>query len=365
MLRPALRTSDEASRFSDIPSYKGVPSPLNPKPFHLRTIHQLLLPRRTRLVQRQYPIGGLSSHETALLLVNPMCADVVTHAALMMDWQTKSASFQAAQRNSIATPADVRPLTVSQNVRNQIDALLEAYEFLLPPTYELAFVNLDRIVTPQKSVVLDYASQTFGGATTPLTDDDNARFCLGTPKREPRIDAGFLGQIQNPQIPNQVGYLYQFTSDNHDVRVFPPTLLDPFRVVDMSSLNSSHRRKVKSIPIAVGAGPPIVQMAKVPMIHPLTQQLIGHRLVLLNGVHRSFRLAQLGNHQVAALVWTVPPNELPNPVVETPREAILAPRPLMLADLVDSQISRSFRWKESRRLIRLQLGIQLDVSEVP
>ena len=65
--------------------------------------------------------------------------------------------------------------------------------------------------------------------------------------------------MQNPQSPNQPNCVYHFASDNHDVRVFPPAHFDPFRVVDMSSPGSSHRRKLKSIPIVVGAGPPIVQ----------------------------------------------------------------------------------------------------------
>jgi hypothetical protein len=317
---------------------------------------------------RQYPIGALPATEAGGILAQPLCEDAVTLDALMQDWRAKNQIFRALPAPNLNAPsANLRPLTVSRGIMQKIQDVIASYRNYAPANYELAFVPFDILVTPQKSVLLERAHAFASGATQPLSDDENAELCLGTPIRVPQIDAKLLASGANPQNPNQFNYVYQFESDDQDIRYLSIPPLGSLRTVNWAVDGAPHAFNLETIPISVGPGSSLVQVFKVPVglaITPQGAQTPIYRYILQNGVHRVFRLVELGNTYVAALVHEVSQDEIPNVLVDTPKAVLFSQRPLVVTDLANPAISRSFDWQKAKRLVKLQVTVTPDVTIV-
>lgn len=306
---------------------------------------------------RLYPIGALSAGDVAGILANATCKEPIDLATLMNDWTAKSAVYQNTRpANPNALDTDVQQFHVSANVQNKIRDVLASYRIFLQPTFTQGYIPIEKIITPQKSVIIERARALFGGTANRLSDDDNAEFCLGTPITPPVIDIKFLG-IQ--QAPNELTFNYQFSALDDDIRPIPPNIFQPFVEVDWSSRGSPHRLKLNSVAFTVGPGAsPLVTIAKIPLGPVGPNGAPAYRLVLMNGVHRVFRLAELGNTHVAAIVYPANLNEIPQPLVDTPREALLAPRPLMIRDFLNANITKTFAWERVKVVFKLGLTMK-------
>lgn len=320
---------------------------------------QTLTPATTE--HRLYPIGALPANDVASILAQPPFADSVTIDQLMQDWKSKSQAFLSTPvPNLYVKDAELSPVSASPTVLANAQKVLDAYRPFLPPSFDLAFVPLSKLVTPQKSLILERARAHHNGRTTPLTDDENAELCLGTNVRSSAIDAALIGNSQNPQNPNQVTYLYQFISEDQDIRLMMPSFLEPLKNTDWSANGASLPNNLRTIPISVGPGPTPIHVGKVVVGTDMQDNSTIHRMILLNGVHRAFRLAELGNQYVAAIVQTMTQNEIPSVLVETPKEVLFSQRPLVITDLANSAITRAFAWKKMKSLIKLKVDVTQD-----
>lgn len=320
---------------------------------------------------RQYPIGALSSEETGNILAQPLCVDTISIDGLANDWKAKSQVYKNSSIPNInVVSPHFRPLNVSVAVKQKIDEVIASYRNFIPTDYDLEFVPLNILITPQKSIILERARAFASVATSPLTDDENAEMCLGSPIRMPRIDAKFLGTGLNPQNPNQFLSAYQFESDDQDIRYLnfnPRGTRSALQQVNWSVNGTPHSLNLESIPISVGPGTPLVQVVRVLTGFSIVQgqQVPNYRFVLWNGVHRVFRLAELGNQEVAALVYELSPDDIPNILVETPKPMILSSqRPLLATDLANGTISHTFDWTKANRVIKLQITVNVETTFV-
>ena len=318
---------------------------------------------------RQYPIGALSANEMMGILAQPLCADKIGLDNLMQDWRNKNQMFRTTSMLNLNIQGQtLQSLNVSPDVLIKIQNVITSYRYYLPANFELAFVPLDTLIVPQKSVLLERAGKFLPGMTGPITDDQNAELCLGTPVYIPEIRAEMLGSGINPQNPNQFTFVYQFESADQDIRYLGIPPLENLKTVDLSPEKAPHKFTLKSIPITVGPGTPLVQVFKVQigfMPSPQGIQVPIYRFILHNGVHRAFRLAQLGNKYIAALVHEVTQDELPNILVDTPKGMLFSQRPLLIKDLADSTISRTFDWKKAKSLVKLQITVNAEKWPVP
>lgn len=315
-------------------------------------------------VDRLYPIGALSQREVADLRMDPLCIDTVDIDSLMQEWRDKSHKLRSAVRPLLASSdSDILPLNISAEVRSKIEKLLTSYRPFLPAIYELGMVPLAKLVTPQKHVDLDYANTAFEGISRKLTDDEVARFCLAVPVRDAAIDASFLGYPKGPS--GEFSYLYQFSSEDQNVRYIPAVPMKPLQDLDVSDDSGEAKYDVKAITVMVGPGTSFVHVLKVPVAVDTSTGKTVYRLIISNGVHRLYRLSQLGNTHAAALIQQVDIREVPDPFIETKREALFGADALRLSELADPEISRAFRWKKTRRVIKLQVNVQQDISFVP
>lgn len=315
-------------------------------------------------VDRLYPIAALSQREVADLRMDPLCVDDVDIDDLLRDWHTKSAALRSQARPILAAKdSDIIPLTASPEVSVRIQRLISAYRAYLPTIYEVGMVPLSKLVSPQRHVDLDYARVSFDGIDRTLTDDEVANYCIGSPVRDAKIDASFLGYPNGR--PGEFSYLYQFSSEDQNVRYIPPMPLKPFEDLDIASDGGTVRYDVKAITVLVGPGMPFVHVLKVPvgLDGPAGRQI--YRLVVSNGVHRLFRLAQLGNTHAAALIQSVDIRDIPDPFVDAKRESLFGADALRITEMANEELGRVFKWKRSKRVIKLQVNVTQEVTFVP
>jgi hypothetical protein len=214
-------------------------------------------------IERLYPIGALSQRDVADIRMDPFCVDTVGIDALMDEWKAKSDMFRSLRREPVGVlDSDLLPLAVSPQTMTKIGGLLAAYRAYLPTTYDLAFVPISKLVSPQRYVELEYTRAFFDGLSRRLTDDENAECCLGAAVREAKIDAAFLGYPKGQ--PGEFNYLYQFSSDDQNIRYIPAMPLEPLRDLDLSSERTGGRYDAKAITVLVGPGLPFVHVLKVP-----------------------------------------------------------------------------------------------------
>ncbi len=315
-------------------------------------------------VDRLYPIGALSQRDVADLRLDPLCVDSVDIDSLMQEWRAKSLKLRSELRPLLASAdSDILPLNVSPEVKAKIDKLVAAYRSFLPAIYELGMVPLAKLVSPQKHVDVDYAKAAFDGISRKLTDDEVASYCLATPIRDAAIDASFLGYPKGPS--GEFSYLYQFSSDDQNVRYIPAVPLKPLQDLDVSDDGGEARYDVKAIAVMVGPGTSFVHVLKVPVGLDTSTGKTVYRLIISNGIHRLSRLYELGNTHAAALIQQVDIREVPDPFIETKRESLFGADALRLTELVDPSLTRVLKWKRTKRVIKLQINVQQDISFVP
>lgn len=310
-----------------------------------------------------YPIGALAQRDVADIKLDPLCADTVGIDALMDEWRAKAETYRSRTQPPLdARDSDVLPMKVSPAVSEKIQLLLSSYRPYLPIAYDLGFVPVSKLVMSQRRIELEHARESFEGISRKLSDDENAEYCLGQPIRDVRVEAAYLGSPKGS--PSEFNYQYQFSSDDPNLRYIPAMPLKPFQDLDLSEHGSPYHWNVKAATVSVGPGLPFLHVLKVRSRASQFSREPLYRLILSNGFHRAFRLAELGNTHVAAMVQSIDWSELPELLIETPRDALLGPSPPRLTDLTDPATTRTFKWKRSKRVIRLQLRITQEVSFV-
>jgi hypothetical protein len=240
---------------------------------------------------------------------------------------------------------------------------LKSLRYYLPTTFDLALVPIKKLVTPQVSISLEHAHSILEGERGPIEDDANASLCLGSPLSVGRVEAAFLGSPKNQPFSNSLSFLYQFSSDDTNLKFISVPSLKPIREMNLATEGAAHPYDVKAVPIAVGMGLPLVHVLRVPR-GTNSKNEAANRLIIANGIHRIFRLAELGNTHVAAMVQTMGYDDIANPFIDVTRERLFLKRPITVSTLADERVSRAFKWKKSKRVITMQVTVNQETSYI-
>jgi hypothetical protein len=320
---------------------------------------------RREIEHRLYPIGAFSEKELVAVFTDPLCGEKASIDELLNQWRAKCLAFERAPSPELdVQDSELLPLPVKEETMEVIESVLRSYRYYLPPVFDIALVPIQKLVTPQASVSLEQVGSILSGAAGPISDDENASLCLGPPRSSHEIEAAYLGSPRTPPYQNGFSYLYQFSSEDRNMRFIPIMTLKPVRDMDLATEGSEFPMDVKAIPIAVGSGLPIVHILKVPRAVDPAAGRNASRLIISNGIHRIFRLSELGNTHVAAMVQTMRYEDLPNPFIDAPRDQLFVPKPLTISTLRDRNISRVFEWKKSKRVIKLQVTVNQEGTYV-
>ena len=313
---------------------------------------------------RVYPIGAFSEKEILSVYTDSLCAEEATVDDLMNEWREKVQAFERTPSPSLdPSDSDLLSIAAKAETVERIESMLRSYRDYLPPTFDLALVPISKLVTPQVSISRDHASSILKDATGPVSDDENASLCLGSPASTGRVEAAYLGAPRGPSFANSSTYVYQFSSDDPTLKFIQVPALRPIREVDLATEGAAFSYHAKSIPVMVGLGLPIVHVLRISRATGPSGPTVS-RLALANGIHRVFRLAELGNTHAAAMVQTLSFDEVSNPLIDGPKEKVFASKPITISTLADGGVSRVFKWKKSKRVLRLQVTVNQEASYV-
>jgi hypothetical protein len=259
--------------------------------------------------------------------------------ALQRDWERASRAYNRAPNpsRSYLEPDDIRHL---EGVNpSDLSRTLERVRLYPPfdshPT-SLVAVRVAKLVTPQLTVSLPRArrrAEILGHASdAELFDVSFAP--SGAP--EP-INHQILGQA-----PNQGATM--FTSYDEDVRPHPPMFRD-LRLEERDPLS----QVLPSLSIPVGGGIPFIMGYRI----ELSQGL--ERVILANGVHRAFRVAEAGCEWLPLALCALAPLELPPQIVELPNQMIASPmaNPPLLTDFLDPDVALHLEYHPVMKVVRV------------
>lgn len=203
--------------------------------------------------------------------------------------------------------------------------------------YEFRMVEIDKLITPQVGVYVDFIEHLKSSFPQKITEDFIFDLCLSNSKENARIS--FLRL-------NDSTFLY--SSDSTD-----------FRVVDIESRPAQEPNPTeasKALPntalsVILGYGSQIVNVVS-----------SGNKMVLSNGLHRLYALRSAGITHAPALV-------INNPIqIELSKylqfDLIMNnPRPPMMKDFFNPELTTEVNLKPRKRA--LKISIQQELIEVP
>jgi hypothetical protein len=208
--------------------------------------------------------------------------------------------------------------------------------------FEVAFVEVDKLVAGQQSLNLEYVDR-LGGIYSKDLSPEALLAATVSPRRE-------MDPIRHLEVaPNT----HVFSSPNTDVRFLGAFLKSPLSESDAMSA------EMGGVPVAaliafVGYGGA-----------PVNAFRIGSRVVLNNGFHRVFALRKLGCLEIPLILQNVanPQVELPPQIAGRPTDYLVQhPRPPMIKDFLNDDLNVELHFRRRMRMIQVGVGVSpLDV----
>lgn len=250
------------------------------------------------------------------------------------DWREAAALYRELETTEAgaADKPPVKPLPAA--LQRHVEALAELPNFRKTfATVPVAFglVELDRLVVYQHRIAM-HAVDRMTARPGPLDDAALADICLplGTPPAAFRMVAGDDHQMV-------------FESDNHDARFLEPQLVDPADIAGFTV--NGHAQAV--LALAVGFTTNVLNVVR----H-------NNRLVLNNGYHRAYALRALGVTHAPCLIqvcshWEDVALVASSEIYDNATLYFSAPRPPLLRDFLNPELTRRFATHRMRKQIRI------------
>jgi len=253
-------------------------------------------------------------------------------------WVEANRHFRLIERNEIGIAEQIELRDVPEDCDALIRRVEEDFLFkksfsLLP--YEFKLVQIDRLVASQRAVNLDYVGTLKARIPAKPTIPDLIDFCLSTPKNtKPPAE-----QILAPNV-------HSYTSENLDFR-----FLGGFQ----KALTES------DLQACVAGGFPLAAVVLLVGLGSSSMNSLaaGNRIVLNNGFHRAYALRSMGVTHIPLVVQRVtnPQLEIPPIIADLPREYVLgAPRPALVGDFFNPDLTRTFKVKARNKVVQVQWG---------
>ena len=263
---------------------------------------------------------------------------------LQRDWDRANQEYNRAPdpSRSYLVPGDTRDL---RGV-NPSDLKVTIERVRLYPPFDshpptLVAVRVAKLVTPQLTVSLPRARRR---AEISKQASDKELFGVSfSPSGAPEpVNHQILGQG-----PNQGATI--FTSYDEDVRPHPPMFRD-LRLEERDPMS----QVLPSLSIPVGGGIPFIMGYRIEIAPGL------ERVVLANGIHRAFRVAEAGCEWLPLALCTLAPLELPPQIVELPNQMVTNPgaNPPLLTDFLDSDVTMHLEYHPVLKVVRVNWQVE-------
>jgi len=260
---------------------------------------------------------------------------------IIADWDALQPRIRALQISESRLPDTIKIMPLPAEA--QAFAAATIADPLVAKTFEswnheIAMVEVDKLVFPQRTINEQYLEQLLSRYSAPLDLAALLRICV-SPKAE-------MAPIQHLEVaPNT----HVFSSPNTDLRFLGAFLKDTIGIED-TPLVEAGGLPAAAVVGFVGYGTPVINAYRV-----------GGRLILNNGHHRTYALRKLGILSIPILILDVsnPIAEMPPAVGGTARELCLGPRPPLVSDFLEKDFSITLRVKDRIR----QLTVMMNLSQ--
>jgi hypothetical protein len=208
--------------------------------------------------------------------------------------------------------------------------------------YEIALVDLDRVIVSQKLVCIEHLRRLQERLGEKPTAEQLFRFCLPVDRPPVEHRASRTGDDE-----------FAFTSKSNDLRFLEAVMLRPDQLVGYQA----NGPVAGVIALVVGYGSNFLNVLS-----------IEGRLLLNNGHHRACALWESGIRNVPCIVQTIEhPDEIqvhaPRPVRKDPAFYLTDPRPPLLRDYFDPVLSRRVHVGLTTKQVRVRYSI--DERDMP
>jgi hypothetical protein len=265
-----------------------------PRSFTRKLSLHAVLPQQALLAQLE---GGL--------IANPSEPILLLHA-----WENANRSYAQCGRASRGTllPEDVQPLQGIEAL--EIESALQRVRLYAPfDTHGVALFDakVSKLITPQ--VTLNVARAASRSPRPGMSAGEIFRVAFEGSRKADPITRQVLGMHPN-------GGSILFTSFDEDIRLHHPPVYQDVPI----NKKDDRSAMLQAVCLAIGGGCGFIFAYRVDIGNGIT------RLIIMNGVHRVYELAKAGFQTVPVAVCDVHPMELPDPIVDFPKQILLDPQ---------------------------------------
>jgi hypothetical protein len=279
--------------------------------------------------------GALQSHLKSNLIAYPTNQNELRNL-----WEKTNNAYQhiGSASRSFLTSEDIKP--VDKNSKEKYDKLLSRIKqystYSAYPT-NIYNVRISKLVTPQLVINLSRANR-WTNVRKNMKPDELCDLLFQPPNYLEKITCQTLGEG------NSSGSLL-FTSYNEDTRLYHPP---QFRTIPVNE-NDPQSPNFQSVCILIGGGLPFASAYRVQIGDGIT------RLILNNGIHRIYKLAERGVEWCPIVISDVTYHEIPETFVGTPRSILLNPKlnPALILDFLNKDVVIPLKYYRILKTIRL------------
>jgi hypothetical protein len=295
-------------------------------------------------VSLQYPfrnyllLYGASAKAEVINYVRTECIPEEQNSLsqIVAEWEAAGKTFRKIEESGAGEAERIEVKDIPAEYFPKLHQIEEDFLFkqsfsLIP--YEFKLVEIDPLVASQRAVNLDYVAVLKERIPPNPSMSDLIDLCL-SPKTQVKLPA--------EQVLAQNAYSY--TSENLDFR-FLGGFQKQLTQEDIQACTAGgYPLAAIVLLVGLGAGSTSVMSYQ-------------NRFVLANGFHRAFALRSSGVTHIPVVVQRVanPQLEFPPVLANLPREYLLgAPRPALLKDFLNQQLTRKLRVKARNRVVQVQ-----------
>jgi hypothetical protein len=197
--------------------------------------------------------------------------------------------------------------------------------------YELKMVNLDQVVIEQRELILNYTNRLENEISFPPNEKQLLKFCLTPEKR-----------VARPKAKKGDSSTYYFSSPSKEFRFLGGHLKEEVTIDDIEKTG------IGGLPthaVILFLGYPSFCMSG---------YKVGGRVIMNNGTHRAYTLASNGVKKVPMLLINRTRSDFPEKLQGLKKDYLLLnPRPIMLKDYLNNSLTRQFKQKETRMIVKV------------
>ncbi len=262
---------------------------------------------------------------------------------LVQDWEKVARIFETMQSTESRVADSIQVLPVSESIARKLKPVQESSIFqntYSKTNWEFKIVEIDKLITLQNGVYLDFIEKLKNKLPQKLTEDALVDFTISLKK-----DYAPISRLKNAD--NQVIY----SSDSSDLRVIG-SFSQPIETVTLPN-EVMTGIPVRCLITLVGYGLPIANVLA-----------MGNRLVLNNGFHRLYVLRSLGiTHAPVLLQRIVNIQDVPTAIQTNFINLISMPRPPLMKDYFSNELTAAVNINPRKKVVKVT--IESETFDVP